>query len=286
VDIRVSALCFYPVKACGGTSLARASAERRGLRYDRRWMIVDGDGVFVTQRTVPRLALVDVRLSQEALVLSAPGMPDLEVPVDADGPRRRVRVWRDEVPAVDCGGEARAWISRWIDADASLVMMPDDVERPVNPARARPGDVVGFADSYPVLVASTSSLDNLNRRLPDPVPMARFRANIVVSGAAAWAEDSWTRIAIGRAAVLRVAKPCDRCVVTTVDPATGEKGVEPLRTLSAFRKSGNEVLFAMNCIPEVEGEVCVGDEVTVLETGRGATGDGTPDTAGEKDPPR
>jgi uncharacterized protein YcbX len=142
--------------------------------------------------------------------------------------------------------------------------MPDDVERAVDPKYGLEGDVVSFADGYPLLIAAASSLDDLNGRLAEPVPMNRFRPNVVVSGTAPWAEDGWRRLAIGNV-VLRIPKPCARCTVTTIDQRTAERGVEPLRTLATFRSRGNDVLFGQNCIPESPGSVSVGDAVTVLE---------------------
>lgn len=265
MDATISALWIYPVKSCRGIALARSAVEARGLRHDRRWLIVDGQGVFVTQRSEPRLALVGVALEPDALVLHAPGGPPLRVRArEPASPRRRVTIWRDEVDAIDCGDEARRWVSRWLGADASLVFMPDDVRRPVKPAYALPSDVVGFADGFPLLVASTSSLDDLNARMDAPLPMDRFRPNVVVSGPPAWDEDAWTRIRIGDLSV-RIAKPCDRCVITTTDQRTGERGVEPLRTLALFRQRDSKVYFAQNGVPEAAGSIAVGDAVTVVD---------------------
>jgi len=265
VGIVLLAIFVYPLKSCRAVALRSAKLEPRGLPNDRRWMIVDDAGRFLTQRTEPRLALVDVAIDPTALWLSAPGAPSLRVPRVADGrARRRVQVWRDEVDAIDCGEAAAAWTSAWLGRPTMLVFMPDDVERRVNPKYAQPHDIVGFADGFPFLLASTSSLDDVNARLHRPVPMERFRPNIVVEGSQAWAEDGWKRIGMGPVAVLRVAKPCERCAITTVDQRTAESGVEPLRTLATFRTSGNAVLFAQNCLLETPGTIAVGDQVTVL----------------------
>jgi uncharacterized protein YcbX len=266
----LSAMFVYPVKACRGIALDRETIERRGLRHDRRWMIVDETGRFVTQRTEPRLARVETALGDDGLVLTAPGLPALRLPLPGDmqgavPARRRVTVWRDAVDALDCGEAASAWISGWLQRPSFIVCMPDDVERPVNPAHAQPGDLVSFADGYPLLLTSTSSLDDLNARLEQPLPMDRFRPNLVVSGGPAWSEDGWARLAIGEGEVaIRVVKPCGRCTVTTVDQKTAEGGVEPLRTLATFRKTGQDVLFGQNCVPDALGPVSVGDAVRVL----------------------
>jgi uncharacterized protein YcbX len=268
----VAGLFVYPVKSCRGIAVSAWALEPRGLRHDRRLMIVDDEGCFLTQRVEPRLALVETAIHDghaPALSLSAPGMRLLQIPLsdgEAEpraGARRRVKVWRDEVGAVDCGEDAAAWISEWLGKRVSIVRMPDDVERAVSPKHGRPGDIVGFADGYPVLLASASSLDDLNGRLAEPVGMNRFRPNLVVSGAAPWAEDGWTLIRVG-AVALRVVKPCDRCTVTTIDPQTAERGVEPLRTLATFRTKDNVVLFAQNCIPDSLGPIAVGDPVEIL----------------------
>jgi uncharacterized protein YcbX len=263
----VSALYVYPVKACRGIALTRARIEARGVRHDRRWAIVDESGTTLTQRTHPVLALVDVAIAGDTLVLasSAAGAPALRLPLSPEGGRRRrVTVWRDTVDALDVGDEAGGWVTQLLGVPASIVFMPDDVERAVNPKYARAGDIVGFADAYPLLLATTASLADLNARMEHPLPMDRFRPNVVVDGSAAWAEDAWTRLQLG-ALPVRVAKPCERCVVTTTDQRTGERGVEPLRTLATFRRRDNDVLFAVNGVPDAHGDVAIGDPVTVPE---------------------
>jgi uncharacterized protein YcbX len=260
----VSALFVYPVKGCRGIALERAHVEARGVRHDRRWTLVDEEGTTVTQRTHPRLALVDVALDGDALVLSSrdAGAPALRLPLAPDGRRRSVTVWNDTVEAIDAGDEAARWATELLGVPASIAHMPDDVRRQVKPAYSRPGDVVGFADAFPLLLATTASLADLNARMERPLPMDRFRPNVVVDGSEAWAEDAWTLVRVGGLSV-RVVKPCDRCVVTTTDQRTGERGVEPLRTLATFRRRDHDVLFAVNAIPAAEGEVAVGDRVTV-----------------------
>ena len=262
----ISALWVYPVKACKGVALERSLVDRRGLRHDRRWMIVDAEARFVTQRTEPRLALVAVAFDAHELVLAAGGAGELRVPIlpPEGAVRRRVHVWRDEVDAVDCGAEAARWVSHWLGSTASLVYMPEDVRRPVNPKHALASDVVSFADAFPLLIASTSSLDDLNARMDSPVPMDRFRPNVVVSGCAAWAEDEWRRVCVGDLPV-RVAKACERCVVTTTNQQTAERGLEPMRTLATFRRRGDGVIFAQNGVPDGAGSIAVGDDVVVLE---------------------
>ncbi len=282
--MRVLSLHLYPVKSCRGLSLTRARVGRRGLDLDRRWMVVDEAGTFLTQRDLPRLALVDVQLEGEGLMLSAPGHGAMAVPATPDlatlrrgrngqpGPVK-VRVWKSEVEAVDCGDAAAHWLGSWLGRPARLVAMPDDAERGVDPTFSRPGDIVGFADGFPVLLTTRASLDDLSARLGDagPVPMDRFRPNVVVDGEGAWDEDAWRRVLVGPIP-LRVSKPCGRCTVITIDQHTGHKtGVEPLRTLSTFRQqtgaAGSSVVFGQNLIPDAEGWLTVGDEVSVVERG-------------------
>ncbi|HEU4407488.1 MAG TPA: MOSC N-terminal beta barrel domain-containing protein [Polyangiaceae bacterium] len=264
--IRITSLLIYPIKACGGVSSSSARITRRGFAHDRRWMVVDERGDFLTQRGLPRLCLLRTTLSEEGIGLSYPGAGASSLPLRLDeGPRVRTRVFGFEGPAL-VHEAASAWASKALGVDCRLVFMPDEVERPVEPAYARPGDVVSYADAYPVLLASASSLDDLNARLPEPLPMARFRPNVVVDGAPAFAEDRWRRMRFG-GVTWRNPKPCGRCQVTTVDPATGERSAEPLRTLATYRRRGNSVLFAVNLIPDGEGVVRVGDALEVLEEG-------------------
>ncbi len=264
----VRALFVYPVKSCRGIALDRADVEKRGLRHDRRWLIVDGEGTFVTQRTEPRLATIAVTLDEgrQSLVLTGPGTRALRLELaPREGPRVMVRVWRDEVEAIHGGEEAARWVSGFLGAPASLVFMPESTVRPVRPELARPGDRVSFADGFPVLVTTTDSLDDLNARLPEPLPMNRFRPNIVVAGCTPWEEDEWRRARIGPVWV-RLPKACDRCVVTTTDQLTAERGVEPLRTMATFRRwTDGKVYFGVNGIPDGVGTILVGDRVEPVE---------------------
>lgn len=229
-------------------------------------MVVDERGDFLTQRELPKLCLLHTTLSEEGIGLRYPGAGASSLPLRLDeGPRVRARVFDFEGQALEYEG-ASAWASKALGTTCRFVFMPDDVERSVDPDYARPGDIVSYADGYPVLLASTSSLDDLNGRLTTPVTMTRFRPNVVVEGAGPFAEDRWRRLRFG-GVEWRNATPCGRCQVITVDPETGEKSVEPLRTLSTYRRQGNSVMFAASLIPESEGVVRVGDTIEVLEEG-------------------
>jgi uncharacterized protein YcbX len=266
--ISVCDLFIYPVKSCGHITVDEAVVGATGFELDRRWMVVGDDGRFLSQREHPRLAMVRVRLDADLLVLDAPEMPPLDVSSDPEtGPVARVQVWDDECPAFDEGRDAAGWFSEHLGCSARLVRLAGDDARPLGSSSAQPGDRVSFADGYPFLLLSTASLDELNRRLSLPVSMDRFRPNIVVEGCKAHAEDGWHRVRIGDV-VFRIAKPCARCVVTTVDQATGERGREPLRTLSTYRSVDGQVLFGQNLVHEARGVVRVSDPVELLDRAR------------------
>ncbi|HVH46674.1 MAG TPA: MOSC N-terminal beta barrel domain-containing protein [Labilithrix sp.] len=252
----VHSLHVYPLKGARGISLEHAEVLLSGIRHDRRFMALDEHGVFVTQRSHPRMALVDVAIEKGQLQLSALGHT-AAVPLTPDGPRRRARVWKDDVEAIEVDGEAAQLLSDHLETKCSLVFMPLDVVRQVDEQYGRPGDRVGFADAFPFLVASLASLAELGARLErsgmPPVPMDRFRPNIVVEGGAPYEEDEAVTARIGPV-IFRMPKPCARCQVTLVDQQTGEQTKEPLRTLSTYRKVASAVNFAMNAIPDLDAE--------------------------------
>ena len=263
--IHLSQLHVYPIKSAGGIPLAASEVDERGLRLDRRWMLVDQTGVFMSQRRYPRLALIGVRIEPDHLAVEAPEMPPLDVPLQPpDDEPRLARVWSDLVEVVRVGDEADRWFGGFLGVRCNLVYLPDESIRPVDPAYARAGDRVGLADGFPFLLASEASLADLNARLESPLPMNRFRPNLVVRGSEAFAEDGWGLIRIG-SITLRVVKPCARCVITTVDQRTAARGKEPLRTLARFRRAGEGVLFGQNLIHDDKGALRVGDPLEVLE---------------------
>ena len=262
---RVDGLYFYPVKSCRGTSLDAAEVGPRGIVADRQWMIVDEKREFLSQRELPRLALVSPRLVDDILEISAPGMPLLIVSPAAGRDRTNVTVWDDRCAAIDEGAHAAEWMSSFLEVPCRLVRIPDDEKRRANPEYAGPDDQVGFADGFSFLLTSRASLDDLNRRLSTPLPMNRFRPNIVVDGTDAFEEDRWKRIRID-GITFAVAKPCARCATTTTDQDTAERSHEPLRTLATFRHvAGRGVMFGQNLIHDRSGVIHVGAEVEVLE---------------------
>lgn len=268
----LSALNVYPVKGLKGIALAEARCTPRGLEHDRRWMVVDEQGEFLSQREHPRMATVWTDLDPGVLSLSAPDRDAVVVPIDPDAPATmRVRVWDSVVDAAPVQGEAHEWLSDYLGMACRLVYMPESSRRHSNPIHAGEGREVGFADGYAYLLAGEASLADLNGRLAakghPALPMNRFRANLVVAGADPFAEDRWGEIRIGEA-VFRTAKPCGRCQVTTTDQSTGEvRGPEPLATLATYRESAQfGVMFGMNLVTVRPGRVKLGDAV---EAGQG-----------------
>lgn len=256
----VSALYVYPIKACRGVRVTEWPVVARGFEADRRWMIVDETGRFVSQREEPKLALVDTAFVGDSFRVAAPGLQPLTLPRVYEVPETRaVQVWSD-VTLGCVHAEGSEWFSRYVDVPLQLVYMPDSYHRHVNPARARPTDIVGFADGYPFLLISEASLEDLNARMEAPIPMERFRPNIVVSGTEPYAEDHFDEVRLGDIA-FRGVKRCDRCVVTTIDIATGEPSREPLRTLATYRRWDSKVWFGMNMIHDGPGVLRVGDAV-------------------------
>jgi uncharacterized protein len=305
--MHISEINIYPIKSLKGIGLRSAVVNRRGLECDRRWVLVDANGTFLTQRDLPRMATIAVGIENGELRIENNGAGSLRVRPLVDGPRVSTAVWERAGEAIAYDVETNEWFSDVLGMEVELRYMPEDAGRPVRPVNSCESDRTGFADAYPLLLGNEASLADLNARIAsqngsgpadegvrDPradggvrvptavcVPMNRFRPNLVVTGAEAWAEDGWSRIRVGDA-VLRVVKPSDRCVVTTIDQAKGESGgKEPLKTLATFRMSknifpekyeafglpANSVLFGENVIPETPGAtVNLGDAVEVLET--------------------
>lgn len=262
----VTALFHYPVKGLRGVAVTALELDARGPRWDRHWMVVDAAGRFVSQRTHPAMATLAARVDG-ALRLEGPGLAPLEVPLDADAGRRAVTVWRDTLDAVDVGDAAAAWLSRALGLPCRLVRMADEARRLVDATYSpRPDAHTGFSDGYPVLVVNEASLEALNGRLRAPVPVDRFRPNVVVRLGPAWAEDGWQALRVG-ALLLDAVKPCVRCPVVTTDQRTGARDAEPLEVLRALHTlEGRGPVFGQNAVHRAPGVVRVGDDVEVLAT--------------------
>ncbi|GGF42743.1 molybdenum cofactor biosysynthesis protein [Marmoricola endophyticus] len=253
--MQLTSIRRYPVKSMRGADLDTAAVEPWGLADDRRWMVVDEDGRFVTARELPRLLLVTPTVTAGGLCLDAADAPPLEVARPADG-GRTVTVWRSTFEAYDAGPAAAAWLSDLLGRPLRLVHLADPTVRASDPAYSREGDVVSLADGYPLLLATEASLGALNDTVlessggaADPLPMTRFRPNVVVGGSAPWTEDDWRRVRIGEA-TFRVVKGCARCVMTTKDPETAEGGKEPLASLARTRRWDGQTWFGVNLVPD------------------------------------
>ncbi len=273
--MHLSGLFLYPVKSLGGCAVPAAEVDALGLVGDRRFLVVDAAGKFLTQRALPRMALIRTALSAGTLTLTAAGAGSIAVATQSSGAPvlRTVSVWKSEgLLADDCGDAAAAWLGDFLGVTCRLVRIGEKFVRPIlKPGFARAGDHVTFADAFPLLVISEASLADLNDRLVaqggEALPMNRFRPNLVVAGAGAFAEDTWPRIRIG-SVVLRSGGPCARCAITTTDQETAERGREPLRTLATYRRAAadpTDVNFGQNLINETKtGALRVGDPVELL----------------------
>jgi len=263
--ITVSNLIYYPIKACRGVEVDSACVERMGLEHDRRMMVVTPEGEFLTQREYPRLALVTPKLSDGTLELSAPNYDSIRLGLQTSGTPWPVNIWKSKgVHAIDQGEEAANWFSDWLGTSVRLVHFADGYKRIINEQYAvNDDDRTGFADGYPILLTSEEGLEDLNSHLESPVPMNRFRPNLVVKGCKPFEEDTWNRIRIGDVE-LAVVKPCARCEVTTIDKDTLERSKEPLKTLGKYRKQKLGAIFGQNVIPVNEGRIQVGMMVEVL----------------------
>ena len=278
--ITLTAINRFPVKSCRGESVAAAAVDPWGLAGDRRWMVVDATGEAMTARECPRMLLVRPQLTEAGLRLTGPDLDPIDVRTPLGAVSVEVTVFGRAPFAVRLAdGMAHRWFSAAVDEPVRLVYQDDPRLRPTNPGYSDPADSVSFADGYPVLLANEASLDELNGWIEDgpmadqgPLPMIRFRPNLVVRGAAAWAEDGWRRVRVGDAE-FRAVKGCARCVIPTTNPDTAARGKEPTATLARHRRWDGEVWFAINLIPDTPGAtVRVGDAVEILDADSHADG--------------
>lgn len=258
---------IYPVKSLGGIALTQTEVEQTGLQHDRRWMLVDQQGNFLSQRTFAQMAMLQVSLAKDGLVIThkKESLQPLNIPFDITaGEELTVQIWDDVCKAMEVNKMANDWFSAALQLKAKLVYMPTTTHRLVDINYAGNNEVVSFADAYPIMMIGQSSLDDLNNRLTQPVLMNRFRPNLVFNGGTAFCEDAFASFNIGEVA-FRAVKPCSRCVLTTINQESGEKGNEPLKTLSTFRKVNNKILFGQNLLHLNAGTIKVGDELTVTQ---------------------
>ncbi|MDD2724053.1 MAG: MOSC domain-containing protein [Methylovulum sp.] len=265
--IILSQITVYPVKSLAGINVPSWPVTATGLRYDRQWMLIDATGQFLSQRRLAAMALIKTALTDRHLILSAPGKTDLHLPVSpALGITVACTIWEDQCTARHVSTDADEWLSDFLQQECRLVYLPEDEIRTVDPDYAKASDQTAFSDGFPFLLVSENSLACLNEAMQLAMSMARFRPNLVVSGCAGYAEDSWREIRIG-AIDFRLPKPCSRCSVPTVDPNTAQTGKEPLTTLNRTRKWQNKVYFGQNALHNQTGSLAVGDVVTVTRSG-------------------
>ena len=270
MTLRIAALHRYPVKSFGGQALMAAMVEPRGLAGDRRWMMVTPEGRFLTRRVWPAMARVHAAVAGDGIVLTHADAGSLTVCQPAMAAQMAVRVWNDTVIAADAGDAVADWLTTIFAQAVRLVHMPDEARRPAPAGFSQADDHVSFADDFPLLITTVESLAALNHELASPITMARFRPNLVITGApAAFVEDCWRVLRVGDL-TLRVVRPCTRCVITTQDPASGDvtEPMEPLRTFQAMGRvmpgPRPEPIFGQNAIPDAGGMIAVGDAVEVI----------------------
>jgi len=264
--MKITALYVYPVKGAAPIALNDARLDTFGIVHDRRWMVVNERGEFMTQREDAQLGQIGTAVEGAALVLRSSRAASIALPLQPSGKKTRVRVWNDTVAAIDCGDDAAEFLAAHMGYTARLLYMPESTHRQADLEFATVGDRVSFADGYPMLLVGEGSLAALNARLEEPIPMMRFRPNVVVSDTAPYEEDTWRRIVLGDVAC-EVVKPCARCQVPTIDQSTATAGKEPMRTLATYRRWRNNVWFGQNVVHRGTGALHVGDSVEVLTTG-------------------
>lgn len=267
--LRLSALYRYPLKSGKAEILQHVGLDKLGVDGDRRWMLVDeASGRFLTQRAVAKMSQLSALWnSHGGLTLSSPGYTPLDVALPAsDDELRGVTIWRDTLRVPDAGDAAAAWVSDFIGKPTRLVHIPLERARTTQAGYGKDDDQVAFADGYPLLVIGQASLDDLSQRIGRPMDMLRFRPNLVIEGSEAFAEDGWKRLRIGDVE-FRAVKPCSRCILTTIDPHTGERSAdrEPFATLETYRKTEEGAIFGQNLVNDGIGRLEIGMPVTILE---------------------
>ena len=270
MSLILSEINIYPIKSLGGISLSESKVTDRGLQFDRRWMLVDGNNKFLTQRQLPEMALLKVSLKPNGLLIEhSKKLIQLFVPFFSNheiATRKalRVEIWEDFCQAIEVNIECNQFFSQILNRDCKLVYMPDESRRMVDASYAFNNELTSFSDGFPILLIGEESLNELNSRLEEKLPMNRFRPNFVFSGGQAFEEDGWKNFKINNIDFI-CPKPCARCVVTSTDQQTAIVGKEPLKTLATYRKEGNKILFGQNVLNQGTGLVKVGEYISVIK---------------------
>ena len=261
----VSGIYVYPIKSLGGITLTESLVEEKGLQYDRRWVLTDDTGSFVTQRKYPLLALLQVSISDDVVTVFHKENPKQKISFGISqqiGEHIPVTIWDDLTKGIEVDAEVSKWFSNYMNMEVKLLRMPEQERRNVDPRYASNDEIVGFADGYPCLIIGQSSLDELNTKLEKPILMDRFRPNIVFTGGEPHAEDSIKDFEIDGISFSAV-KPCARCVLVTVDQQNGTKSPEPLKTLAKYRTLNNKIMFGQNLIHKGSGTIKIGSEIKI-----------------------
>ncbi|MFW5442986.1 MAG: MOSC domain-containing protein [Methylococcaceae bacterium] len=263
----LSEIFIYPVKSLAGIKVSSWQVNKKGLLHDRKWMLIDSNNHFLSQRRVPKMVLIKTQLTENELILSTATSGSVSLPLfPVDGESCLTTIWSDQCSANTTTNEANHWLSDFLDIECKLVYQPEEVIRPVDPNFALASDKVNFSDGFPFLIVSEASLNSLNQVLKVQLPIQRFRPNLVVSDCTSYAEDSWREITINHID-FRLPKPCSRCSVPTINTDTAETNKEPLTTLNRLRKWNKHVYFGQNALHNSCGELSVGNAVEINLTG-------------------
>ncbi|WP_175633894.1 MOSC domain-containing protein [Pedobacter ghigonis] len=266
-ELTLSAIYVYPIKSLGGFRLNEAHLEEKGLKYDRRWMLVNETGMFITQRKHFELALLQVSIADGKLTVVHKLTPEVTISFALDedtGEQIPVNIWDDASTGLEVNQAVSEWFSAYLQFKVKLVKMPLAEKRYVDRDYAGNDEIVSFADGYPCLMIGESALNGLNEKLQEPVLMDRFRPNFVFTGGEAHLEDRFKSFYIGDV-LFSAVKPCARCVLITINQQTGEKGQEPLRTLAGYRTINKKIMFGQNLLPQAQGLIRTGDEIRVVD---------------------
>ncbi|MCF6202614.1 MAG: MOSC domain-containing protein [Methylococcaceae bacterium] len=266
-QIILSDIFIYPVKSLAGIKVSQWTVNEKGLLYDRKWMLIDSNNQFLSQRRLPKMTLIKTEIKNDTLILSTTVSGSISLPLTPEnGDDINTTIWKDQCLAKTTTPVADKWLSDFLEMDCKLVYQPDNIIRPVDPDYAADTDKVNFSDGFPFLIVSDASLTSLNQEMKIPLPMLRFRPNLVISNCKSYAEDSWKKIQISNI-VFRLPKACSRCSVPTIDTETAQTNKEPLTTLSRLRRWNNKVFFGQNALHDTVGELSVGDPVEIIKTG-------------------
>ncbi|KAF3984516.1 MAG: MOSC domain-containing protein [Methylococcales symbiont of Hymedesmia sp. n. MRB-2018] len=264
----LSDIYVYPVKSLAGIKVSKWPVTTKGLLYDRKWMLIDSNNQFLSQRQIPKMALIQTQLTHSKLILSMHSTDSISLPINATtGDSCNITIWGDTCMAKQTSLKVNQKLSDFLNIQCQLVYQPDDIVRPVDPNYSKKTDQINFSDGFPFLLTSEASMTALNKEMNLELSIERFRPNLVISQCEPYAEDSWRKISIN-SIDFRLPKPCSRCAIPTIDPTTANTGKEPLRTLNRLRKWNKQVYFGQNALHDQSGELAIGSEVHIVCTGQ------------------